>query len=106
MAKQDHAARKDDVALALVHDRGLADVAVAAGPEPVQIRRGLRRALLVLEVRTQDFAPDNGRAVGREDHVRQAWFGVDRVHGVTEACVRLAQALPLLHGERHVYWLL
>ena len=88
---------KEDVALALVDEPGLADVSVAAGTEPVEIGGCFRLPLREPEFHAEHLAVDHGRAVRREHHVRQARNGIDDLHRVAKLQVDLVQLLPLAH---------
>ena len=97
-AGQDQVADDEQVALALV---GLAGGVrdVAAVGEPLLVRGALGLALGVAELRGVDDAVQDGRAVGGVDHVRQAGDRVDRLDGVAEVEVHVAQRAPLADGQ-------
>ena len=88
----------EQVALALV---GLAGGVrdVAAVGEPLLVRGTLGLALGVAELGGVHDAVQDGRAVGGVDHVRQAGDRVDRLDGVAEVQVHVAQRAPLADGQ-------
>ncbi len=95
-------AREEVVALPFVDVRGGAQPGEAVVAQPVVVRGALGDPLGVAEPGHEGPSVDDRGAVGREDHVGQSGDGVDRVDGVPEAQVDLAQPLPLGDGQGSV----
>ncbi|CAM5479779.1 hypothetical protein SVIOM342S_00477 [Streptomyces violaceorubidus] len=98
-AGQDPVPEDHVVALGLVDVLGGVHSRVAAGGEPVVVRRRLRGAFGVPEPGHQHAVVDHGGAVGGEHHVGQALDGVDHVDGVAVLQVEPAQRVPLLDRQ-------
>lgn len=101
-ARQQPVARQEIVALSLVDEGGRTQLRKAVVAQPVVVGGAFGDAFGVAEPGHEGPSVDDRGAVGREDHVGKGGDGVDRVDGVPEAQVDLAQPLPLGDGQRSV----
>jgi hypothetical protein len=101
-AREHQVADQGQVALALVDVGRRDDLAEAVRLQPGRVRGGLAGALGVGEPGADGGAVHDERAVGGEDHVRQAGDRLELEHLVPEGPVRVPQPLPLPHRERGV----
>ncbi len=100
-AAEDDVAGEHEVALTFVAVLR-ASHAEPAGAEPALVRPLLADPLGMPETGEQRDTVDDERAVGREDHVRQAPLGCDRLDEVPGMLVGGAELLPLRHGTIRV----
>src|SRR5918997_4198626 len=72
------------IALALINEFGFLDLPVSLCFEPLAISRGLGSPLVMAKPRKQHYTVDNRRAVGSEDHIRQAFDWFNELHLMSE----------------------